>query len=406
MTSYELVGYNNSVNLNTISYPLYFYIELTDKCNFNCKFCSVGNKGKNYISFDLLKKFLLELKEKNILDVYYTGGEPLLHPNFKEIIEYGYSLGFRQTVLTNGFFLDKYKDILDKILCVCVSLHGSDSIHNKLVGISCYNKVISNIKMTKKITNVNINCTILNDNQNIDEMINILEFGRKNNIQISFSKYNNIGKGKQNNCSINIKNFSEILDSLYKNGYEFKINDCIPTCLVEEKYEYLTHGCGAGYIFGSLTYNGDIKICPSSSRIIGNIENKSLKKIWYSDQMKKYRKFEWIPIYCKSCKNLSKCRAGCKVELEKNITDFNDYLVTEMIDNIWNNIKNKKAKVNISLIRKDKSSYINLSTPPRKFNKNVLNVINKLNDGCPLIELEDYKDLIVTLYRDKLLEVE
>ena len=77
-----------------------------------------------------------------------------------------------------------------------------------------------------------------------------------------------------------------------------------------------------------------------------------------------------------------------------------------MIDNIWNNIKNKKAKVNISLIRKDKSSYINLSTPPRKFNKNVLNVINKLNDGCPLIELEDYKDLIVTLYRDKLLEVE
>ena len=146
MIKYSLVSYEQKISLNTVKLPLYVYIELTDSCNMNCKFCSVKNKNKNYIDIKLLKKILLDLKELNILDVYYTGGEPLLHPDFEEIINFGYSLGIRQTILTNGLLINKYKYLMDKIMCVCVSLHGGKYLHNKLTGSNCYEKVVSNIK--------------------------------------------------------------------------------------------------------------------------------------------------------------------------------------------------------------------------------------------------------------------
>ena len=406
MIKYELVGFNNNINLDTLKYPLYMYIQLTERCNLNCKFCSITNKGGVEFDFDALKKVLLQLKKMNIYDIYYSSGEPLLYSKFREIVNYAYSLGIRQTVLTNGILLDKYEDVLDKIMCVCVSLHGDEAVHDKLTGCKCYEHVIKNIKIANSKTNVKINYTVTADNQDGKQLECVLKFGKKYNISVSFSKYNNVGQGKKNNCGLDLNKFVSELDSLSDRHYDFSVNNCIPTCLVDSKYEYISHGCGAGYLFGCINVYGDVKICPSSRYSVGNIYKMSFKKIWSLKKMRKFRTLEWAPIYCKSCKNLSRCKAGCKAEMEKDILSFNDYNVSKMIDNIWDNIKNKHLKVNISLVRKENESYINLSSSPRKFNHEVLQVLFKINSGVLPVTLEEHKELIVSMYRDKILEVE
>lgn len=404
MVKYELVGFNNNVDLQTLKVPLYVYLELTDSCNFNCKFCSVNKKSSNFIPVFLAKKVLDELKNNNIYDIYYTGGEPMLHPSFNEIIEYGNKLGFRQTVLTNGSLIKKKEIILDKITCVCISLHGSKKVHNLLTKSDNYDSLIDNIKLSNKYTNVKINYTVTSENQDISEMINVLELASKYNVGVSFAKYNNVGNGKRNNCSIDINKFVETLDVLKKRGYEFGINDCISPCLLEDRYEYLSHGCGAGYLFASITYDGNVKICPSSNWILGNISKSSFVKIWSQKYLKEYRKFDWIPLYCKSCKNLAKCRCGCKVELQNKITEFNDYNVETRKKNTWNKIKDKKMIVNISMLRKEKKDFINLSNPPRKYNAEAVQIIKKLNNGVIPEQIENAKDFILALYRDKLVK--
>ncbi|MDD3453649.1 MAG: radical SAM protein [Bacilli bacterium] len=406
MTKYESVGYNQSISLDTIKNPLYVYLELNNKCNLNCKFCSVSKKQNDYIKIEEIKKILDELKKNGILDVYYTGGEPLLHPDFDEIIEYASSLEFRQTLLTNGIVLDRHINAVKKILCVCVSLHGTEQKHNELTSSNCYQRVISNIKLIQKNTNVKINYTVTYDNQNIDEMKSVLEYGKNNSIPVSFSKYNNIGKGKDNSCHIDVNSFVKSLDTLREKGYEFSVNDCIAPCTIEEKYLYLTHGCGAGYIFCSIDYNGNIKICPSSTRYIGNIKKEALKKIWNKKHMKEFRRMKWIPEYCKSCKNLTRCRCGCKIELGNDLENINDYIVVNEMEKIWDKIKSKSIQVNIFVIRKEGKNFISLSNPPRKYDKESFSVINKLNDGIKPEQLIEYKNLIIALYKDGIIKEE
>ena len=197
MIKYENVGYNQNISLDTVDMPLYFYLELNNSCNLRCKFCSVSNKNNEYISIDMARYILDELKNNGIYDVYYTGGEPLLHPNFMEIVEYADKLGIRQTILTNGILLDKIQPVLNKIMCVCVSLHGTKEIHNKLTDSNCYDKVLSNIELTKKITNVKINYTVTSDNQNIKEMKDVLEFGNKKIYLFHFLNTIILGKVKR-----------------------------------------------------------------------------------------------------------------------------------------------------------------------------------------------------------------
>lgn len=404
MIEYEIVGYNNKVDLNTVKMPLYVYIELTDNCNLKCKFCSVNNKYTNFISIESIKKILNEMSKLNIMDVYYTGGEPLLHPEFDAIVEYGYKLGIRQTVLTNGVLINKHINILNKIMYLCVSLHGSEITHNKLVGSNCFSKVLNNIDIAKKYTNVKINYTVFNENQDLNEMLFVLNICKNKNITVSFSKYNNIGAGKKNNCSIDIKKFVENLDIISNKNYHFTVNDCVAPCLVNEKFLYLTHGCGAGYLFASIDYDGNVKICPSSSYVLGNINEKSFSKIWDSKEMQNYRNFEWIPLYCKSCKNLSRCRCGCKAENESKLIIFNDYQVKIHKEKIWNDICSKTFSVNVSILRREQDYYVSLSNPPRKYNKKALDIIEKLNSGITPSELIEGKDLIMAMYRDKILK--
>jgi MoaA/NifB/PqqE/SkfB family radical SAM enzyme len=76
-------------------YPLkmvYFY--LTNDCNLRCRHCWISpryNSGPVSLSslpFDLYKKIIKEAKPLGLNAVKLTGGEPLLHPQISDIIDF------------------------------------------------------------------------------------------------------------------------------------------------------------------------------------------------------------------------------------------------------------------------------------------------------------------------------
>jgi len=100
-------------------YPLHVQIELTDNCNLHCDYCYRNSEYKNplskYINFKGLKKFLLENKKKNLLEIGVTGGEPTLHPEFIKIMKFLLKNFELVELVTNGTNFEIILDLLKNI---------------------------------------------------------------------------------------------------------------------------------------------------------------------------------------------------------------------------------------------------------------------------------------------------
>lgn len=103
----------NKLNIEKILdlYPL--RVSITDFCNLNCFFCSnegMGDEQKNLNNIDIEKfKCLVDLLyESGLKSLSITGGEPSMHPEIKNILEFINSYKFKNLFFhTNGVFLNK-----------------------------------------------------------------------------------------------------------------------------------------------------------------------------------------------------------------------------------------------------------------------------------------------------------
>ena len=80
---YQLNAYKKTQKLK-------FEIHLTDHCNLNCVGCNHFSPLADSFYLDITAykqdcKRIWELTEGNVQEIVLLGGEPLLHPNLKEI---------------------------------------------------------------------------------------------------------------------------------------------------------------------------------------------------------------------------------------------------------------------------------------------------------------------------------
>lgn len=145
---------------------------VTYNYNFRCPYCfesNISNHGCNWSKKVLTKELvdkaydaMLKIepyKQLHNKDILLYGGEPFLKEN-KEIISYiiqkGSNLGYIFKVITNGYDLDEFEDILSPnyFKSFQITLDGYNINHDKrrkhyLVGNS-FNKIIANIAILLK----------------------------------------------------------------------------------------------------------------------------------------------------------------------------------------------------------------------------------------------------------------
>ncbi len=106
-------------------------IYITGKCNFRCPYC-FGEETKNDdISIQLFNKVLDFCSHYNIT-LGLTGGEPLLHKNFRELVTLSKTKQVPLILRTNGMLLKEYLDILNQFEWIGISLDGIDDVNNQL----------------------------------------------------------------------------------------------------------------------------------------------------------------------------------------------------------------------------------------------------------------------------------
>jgi len=109
---------------------IYFY--LTEGCNLKCRHCWIAPKYQSpdkpfpSLGLDLFRSIIKQAKLLGLSGVKLTGGEPLLHPQIKQILEVIRSEGLRLTVETNGIRCTP--ELAEEMKATCIDPFVSVSI--------------------------------------------------------------------------------------------------------------------------------------------------------------------------------------------------------------------------------------------------------------------------------------
>lgn len=105
------------------------YVEITNSCNLNCKFCIGNKRKKQFLSIDSFNILLDKLNGYTKYLYFHVMGEPLLHPQIGELVSLANNRGFFVNITTNGYLINNISN-MEGVRQLNISLH-SFNIKNK-----------------------------------------------------------------------------------------------------------------------------------------------------------------------------------------------------------------------------------------------------------------------------------
>ena len=106
------------------------YVEITNVCNLKCPFCHGTSRAPAFLPPEDFRVIAQKLRPYTDYIYLHLLGEPLLHPELKEILAVCRALGFRVTLATNGTRIGHCADTLLSCGClykICYSLHAYEA---------------------------------------------------------------------------------------------------------------------------------------------------------------------------------------------------------------------------------------------------------------------------------------
>ncbi len=298
--------------------PLSAMIELTNACNFKCIHCYVSKCSEQFLEKKVIFNLLDTLKKFGCLKISYTGGEPLLHPDFSEIIDYTEKNGFQYTILSNGYLLtdrlvDKFKN--SKLFqSIHLSFYGvTPDTHNSVTGVSdSHQKLMDWLrKLTEKNVKFILKTSIMKQNyiewQNIMEFCDSMNYRQVSEFTLLPAENGDfkpleyaLGYGEL--LAVNL-----ILQEKYNKKLALNSNYSDKTKFLESAV------CVAGKNKLAVSYNGDVFPCISLRKSFGNILNDKFEDIWYNnkelDEIREIRNSDVAG--CRDCDMIKYCKYRC-----------------------------------------------------------------------------------------------
>lgn len=110
------------------------YIEITNKCNLKCSFCTKDNVSMREMTPQEFEHIIKKIDSYTDYLYLHVKGEPLLHSSFKEILEICKKYHKQVNLTTNGTILHKKLDILMKnkvVRQINISMHSEHALREK-----------------------------------------------------------------------------------------------------------------------------------------------------------------------------------------------------------------------------------------------------------------------------------
>lgn len=265
-------------------------LNLTDQCNFNCKYCFVKQKP-NSMSFKVADdtiKWLLQNNTEKELTVIFFGGEPTLEWDNIIVPLVNKYPKIKYSITTNGYLLNKEKiDFLAKNnFSVLLSMDGAETTQNynrkensfkKLDNIIPY--LIDNIQYNGlRGTIIPATC------HHTFENILYAQNKKFNQCYFTINIFENWSEQDKKKLELEIKKYALAYVNSFVNNYSLinftPFTDMVKL-LIKKEIDILDNNininkCGLGNNYAAINYKGDLFTC---QEIVTDEENNELFKI-------------------------------------------------------------------------------------------------------------------------------
>lgn len=293
-----VVSYRTGMSNENIL-PSILVIEPTNQCNIDCIMCPTrDSEAYGYMSFKLYSKIIKQANDTVKTVLLYFRGEPLLHPDLIEMIEYAKRktnarviLSTNATLLTNELSEKIIKSRLDDII---FSIDGNTRhTYEKIKIGGDYDSLIKNVHnfiVLKKEISGKVNIII--------KLIQL----RLNEVEIkAFER-----KWKKLGCNVEISWFNTWANQISNyNHFSDKLNPNL--------FNHRTP-CADLWFKCVVNYEGEVVLCCHDFKeiqIMGDLKKQSLSEIWNSEKIRSIRNMHTKGMFhkirlCRKCMEWSK----------------------------------------------------------------------------------------------------
>lgn len=258
---------------------------LTRRCNIRCTHCyttSSPELSSDYFPTNNVKDLINQAIPLGLEMVTLIGGEPLLHPDFSEMVEYIAShTNLILELETNGLLIHKFADVLvnfPREYIVEISIDGAE-----IRGSTVTDKAFD--ALTTPLGRGNICVQTLCCYQNLDkDFYSICE--RVNQLNIDHVIYmgpSGCGRGKDHTY-LSWEDCKNVIKTITDNGWD-NIRLELPPLITKQPVA----GCGWNSYRCEILPDGSVTPCvqayyEDAGLGVGNAFEESLTKIWHSSQ--------------------------------------------------------------------------------------------------------------------------
>ncbi|MEE9911561.1 MAG: selenobiotic family peptide radical SAM maturase [Deltaproteobacteria bacterium] len=294
-------------------------LHITQACDLHCRHC-YDRSDRQALTLPEALRILDEMdhfcREHNVSgQVSFTGGNPLLHPDFPAMYQAAADYGFTLNVLGNPCDekqITRLQDI-QPLNFFQVSLEGLPEHNDYIRGKGHFERTMRFLALLRRM-NVYSMVMLTLTKDNMDQVIALGEFLQGKTNAFFFNRLTPVGEG----AALALPSRESYISFLYQYleaakrlpvlGYKDNLLNIAMQQQGMAPFGGCTgFGCGAAFNFLSVLPDGEVHACRKFPSLIGNLKTQTIAEVYDSEAPLRYRNGSEA---CRSCRMHPVC-GGC-----------------------------------------------------------------------------------------------
>jgi len=303
---------------------------LTQACDLRCRHC-YDRTEREAITFARAQRVLEDLdrfcRTRHVRGaITFTGGNPLLYPDFVPLYRAAREYGFSLAILGNP----TERPVLEELVSIQkpdffqLSLEGLAEHDQWIRGPGHFGRTLKCLEVLRELGIYSmVMLTLTKDN--LDQIIPLAELLRERTDVFHFNRLSRVGMGANLELPSREAYRSFLEEYLFasKENPFMGLKDNLINIVLAQRGEppfggCTGFGCGAAFNFVTLLPDGEVHACRKFPSPVGNIHFQSLEEIYDSEDARRYRQ---RPQACTGCALRAVC-GGCLAVIDSNGLDI------------------------------------------------------------------------------------